>query len=266
VKLSSVKAPRRTDIYNHIRVSRENHVLTVTLARPEKLNSLNAPACRELDQIWNEFTVDPAAWVAIVTGEGRAFCAGHDLADAPKEPMPPSGWAGLAFRDPINKPIIAAVNGHAYGGGFEIALAADIIIIDENAKLALSEPRVGAVALGGGPQRLVRKVPAAVAMGLLLTGRAIDAAAALQWGIVNEIAPHGTTLDVARKWVDEVLACSPLAIRATKLLALEALEGELPFMIKNRSEEILSQIFEWADTKEGIAAFNEKRKPVWRGC
>jgi enoyl-CoA hydratase/carnithine racemase len=249
----------------YIRTEADGHLLIVTLARPAVLNSLNAAACFELDQVWSEYAADPELWVAIVTGEGRAFCAGHDLADAPDESMPNSGWAGMSERPPIPKPIIAAVNGHAFGGGLEIALAADIVIVDEKAKLALSEPRVGAVALGGGAQRLVRKLPAAIAMGMLLTGRTIDAADAWRWGLANEVAPHGTSLAVARRWAEEILACSPLAVRATKLLALEALEGALPDTIKTRAREWAPQVFAWADTHEGIAAFTAKRPPVWRG-
>lgn len=252
-------------MFKHIRVTRDGRLMRVTLARPEVLNSLNAAACFELHEAWNAFDADPELWVAIVTGEGRAFCAGHDLADGPDEPMPASGWAGISERAPIAKPIIAAVNGHAYGGGLEIALAADIVIVDENAKLALSEPRVGAIALGGGAQRLIRKMPAAIAMGMLLTGRTITAADAARWGLANEIAPAGTALAVAQRWAEEILACSPLAVRATKLLALEALEGNLPQTIKARSAEWAQQVFKWEDTQEGIAAFGAKRKPVWRG-
>ena len=252
-------------MYQHIRVQREGHVFVVTLTRAERLNSLNAAACFELDRAWSEFMADAQAWVAVITGDGRAFCAGHDLGDAPDEAMPESGWAGLSERPPMCKPIIAAVNGHAYGGGLEIVLAADIVIVDERAKLALSEPRVGAVALGGGAQRLVRKLPAAIAMGMLLTGRAIDAADAYRWGLANEIAAAGTALQIAMRWADEIIACSPLAVRATKLLALESLEGELPQTIKARAREIVPQVFQWHDTQEGIAAFNEKRRPNWRG-
>jgi len=251
--------------YKYVRVQRDGRLLVVTLARPELLNSLNAAACRELDQVWTDFAKDPESWVAIVTGEGRAFCAGHDLVDAPDEKMPASGWAGLAVRELIEKPIIAAINGHAYGGGLEIALAADIVIVDEQAKLALSEPRVGAVALGGGAQRLVRKIPGAIAMGMLLTGRSITADDALRWGLVNEVAAHGTALDVAKQWSEAILACSPLAVRATKRLALEAMEGNLRDIIRARSAEIENTIFDWHDTQEGIAAFREKRKPEWKG-
>jgi enoyl-CoA hydratase/carnithine racemase len=249
----------------HIKTARDGHVLTITLNRPAVLNSLNAAACFELDGIWTEFAQDPDLWIAIITGEGRAFCAGHDLADAPDEAMPESGWAGIAERPPITKPIIAAVNGHAYGGGFEIALAADIVILDEHAKLALSEPRIGAVALGGGAQRLMRKMPATIAMGMLLTGRSIDAATAHRWSLANEIAPAGTSVDLARRWAAEILACSPLAVQTTKRLAIEALEHDLPAMIRQRNREVVREIFDWEDTREGIAAFNEKRPPVWRG-
>lgn len=248
-----------------IRTETDGRLLIITLARPEVLNSLSAAACFELHELWNDFAADPELWVAIVTGEGRAFCAGHDLTDGPDEPMPESGWAGLAERAPTPKPLIAAINGLAYGGGFEIALACDIVIIDEQAKLALSEPRMGVVALGGGAQRLMRKAPAAVALGMLLTGRPISAQEAYRWGIANEIAAPGTALDVARKWANDILACAPLAVRRTKLLALEALEGGLPAMIKAGREATLGEIFQWEDTREGIAAFNTKRTPIWRG-
>lgn len=253
------------EILKYVKISREEHVLIVTLARPDVLNSLNAAACFELDRVWDDFAADPELWIAIVTGEGRAFCAGHDLSDAPDEPMPKSGWAGIAERTPINKPIIAAINGHAFGGGCEIALVADILVIDEKARIALSEPKVGAIALGGGAQRLARRIPTAVAMGMLLTGRSMDAAEAERWGLVNEVAPHGEALAVARRWAEAILACSPLAIQQTKRLAIESLEGDLHQTIGTRSREIVPQVFTWEDTQEGIDAFLNKRPPVWRG-
>ena len=131
----------------YCRTEREDKLLVVTLDRPDVLNSLNAPACFELEEIFNDFERDPTLWIAVITGAGdRAFCAGHDLADAPDAPMPPSGWAGLAERPKRSKPLIAAVNGLAMGGGFEIALACDIVIADSRSIFAMSEPRVGAVA------------------------------------------------------------------------------------------------------------------------
>jgi enoyl-CoA hydratase/carnithine racemase len=121
--------------------------------------------------------------------------------------------------------MIAAVNGLAVGGGFEIALACDIVIADQRATFAMGEPRVGAVALGGGAQRLMQRAPANIAMGLLLTARRIDAGEAHRWGIVNEVAAPGTALEVARRWAGEILHRAPLAVRFTKELALETLEG-----------------------------------------
>ena len=182
----------------YCQVARHDRILVVTLDRPAVHNSLHAPACFELDAIFNDFEADPDLWVAIITGAGeRAFCAGHDLADAPDAPMPATGWAGLAQRTSCNKPLIAAVNGLAMGGGFEIALACDIVIADPRATFAMSEPRVGAVALGGGVQRLALALPRAVAMGLLLTGRNIDAAEAHRLGLVTELAGPGQSLAVA---------------------------------------------------------------------
>jgi len=255
-------------MYEFCRVERDGRLLIVTLDRPKVLNSLNAPACFELDRIFTAFEADPELWVAIITGAGeRAFCAGHDLADAPDAPMPESGWAGLSERQGRVKPLIAAVNGLAFGGGFEIALACDIVIASAKATFALSEPRVGAVALGGGVQRLARQLPGAIAMGLLLTGRRIDAAEAHRWGLVTEIAAEGESLAVARRWAAEILECAPLCVRYTKELALETVEGaELPARIGTRSREISARLFASEDTREGIQAFLDKRKPVWRGC
>src|SRR5580704_9352080 len=133
-------------MYKYCRVDQHDRLLVITLNRPEVLNSLNASACCELDEIFNDFERDPALWIALITGAGdRAFCAGHDLADAPDAPMPPSGWAGLSERPYRTKPLIAAVNGLAMGGGLEIALACDIVVADSRSIFAMSEPRVGAV-------------------------------------------------------------------------------------------------------------------------
>ncbi len=252
----------------YCRTEREDKLLVVTLDRPDVLNSLNAPACFELEEIFNDFERDPTLWIAVITGAGdRAFCAGHDLADAPDAPMPPSGWAGLAERPKRSKPLIAAVNGLAMGGGFEIALACDIVIADSRSTFAMSEPRVGAVALGGGAQRLAKRLPPAIAMGMLLTGRPFDAVEAHRWGLVTEIAAPGQVMEVARRWADEILKCAPLAVRFTRELALEALEGEgFAALIGRRRLDVAARLFATEDTQEGIRAFLEKRKPVWRGC
>jgi enoyl-CoA hydratase/carnithine racemase len=254
-------------MYQYCRVDREGKLLVITLDRPDVLNSLHAPACFELDEIFNEFERDSTLWIALITGAGdRAFCAGHDLADAPDAPMPPSGWAGLSERTGRTKPLIAAVNGLAMGGGLEIALACDIVIADRRSTFAMSEPRVGAVALGGGVQRLALHLPRAIAMGMLLTGRRFDADEAQRWGLVTEVAAAGEVMEVSRRWAGEILKCAPHAVRFTRTLAVEALEGpEFAALLARRRLEISAQLFATEDTHEGIRAFLEKRKPVWHG-
>ena len=250
----------------HIETERDGHLFVVTINRPEVRNSLNSAACHELSAIWDEFEADPELWIAIVTGAGdKAFCAGHDLSD--DDPMPATGWAGLSLRTtPISKPMIAAVNGHAFGGGFELALACDIVVVDERANFAMSEPRVGFVALGGGADRLALRLPTPVAMGILLTGRRLEAAEAYRWGMATDVASAGTTMEVARRWAEQIMLCSPIAVRYTKQLALEALEGpEWTAAMGRRRQEIMNGLRSLADLQEGIDAFAQKRKPIWLG-
>ena len=252
--------------YKYFELERDGRLLTITINRPEVRNCLNAPSCHELSAIWDAFDADPDLWIAIITGAGdRAFCAGHDLGD--EGPMPASGWAGLSARTrPVSKPMIAAVNGQAYGGGFELALGCDIIIADERAVFAMSEPRVGFVAAGGGADRLALRLPTPVAMGMLLTGRRVEAAEAHRWGVATDVAPAGKSLDVARQWAEQILLCSPIAVRYTKQLALEAIESEqwIAAMAAKRLE-ISHELHKLADLKEGVDAFMQKRKPVWQG-
>jgi enoyl-CoA hydratase/carnithine racemase len=252
--------------YKYFDTQRDGPLLIITINRPEVHNCLNSPSCHELSAIWDEFDADPELWIAIITGSGdKAFCAGHDLGD--DDPMPETGWAGLSGRlTPISKPMIAAVNGQTYGGGFELALGCDIIIADERAVFAMSEPRVGFVAAGGGADRLALRLPTPVAMGILLTGRRIEAAEAHRWGIATDIAPAGKSMEVARPWAEQILLCSPIAVRHTKQLAMAALEGEewtAAMTLKRR--ESSRGLRKLADLKEGVDAFMQKRKPVWQG-
>ena len=159
---------------------RDGHLLIVTINRPERMNALHPPANFELEGIFNDFAADPDLWVAIITGAGdRAFSAGNDLrwqAEGNKLEVPATGFAGLTARFDLAKPVIAAVNGVAMGGGFEIALACDLIIASDNAKFALPEPKVGLAALAGGLHRLPRQIGVKQAMGMILTGRQVPAA------------------------------------------------------------------------------------------
>src|SRR6202451_2970769 len=196
-------------------VEDEGRLRVVTLNRPEVLNALHADANDELSAVWDEFASRDDLWVGIVTGAGgRAFSAGNDLkvqAAGKRRPNGPHGFAGLSHRFDLEKPLIAAVNGIAMGGGFETALACDIVIAAENAVFALPEPRVGLIA-GSGVHRLPRMIPQKWALGMILTGRRVSAAEGKALGFVNEVVPEGQALDAAKRWGGAILECSPIGI------------------------------------------------------
>jgi crotonobetainyl-CoA hydratase len=250
-------------------VERDGHVLTVTIARPEVMNAIHPPASFELAGVFDAFASDPELWVAIVTGAGeKAFCAGNDLkyqAAGGKLEWPASGFVGLTSRFDCAKPVVAAVNGLAMGGGFEIVLACDVAVAAENAIFALPEPRVGLAALAGGLHRLPRQIPHKHAMGMLLTGRRVAAEEALRLGIVNEVVPRGEALAAARRWAAQILECSPVSVRTTKAVAAQGLaHASLEDAMKARYEAIL-ELVRSDDYREGPAAFAQKRKPEWKG-
>ena len=165
--------------YEFCTTEAKDHILTVTINRPERMNALHPPANLELGEVFNAFDADPNLWVAIITGAGdRAFSAGNDLryqAEGGKRGPMPLGFGGLTSRFNMSKPVIAAVNGVAMGGGFEIALACDIILASKTARFALPEPKVGLAALAGGLHRLPRQIGTKAAMGMILTGRHVPA-------------------------------------------------------------------------------------------
>ena len=190
-------------------------------------------ANQELVDAFDEFSADPELWVAIITGAGdKAFCAGNDLkyhaeiqAKTGKRPVHPAkGFGGLANRFDLDKPVIAAVNGVAMGGGFEIALACDIIVASDKATFALPEPRVGLAAGAGGMQRLSRMIPLKKAMGMMLTGRHVPAKEGYELGFVTEVVPHAELMTAARRWASDILACSPMSVRATKQVVMRSLD------------------------------------------
>jgi crotonobetainyl-CoA hydratase len=252
------------------RVERDGRLLIVTMDRPKVLNALHPPANLELTKVFDEFCADPDLWVAIITGEGdRAFCAGNDLKYQVESgstlEIPPLGFAGLTSRFDNPKPVIAAVNGVAMGGGFEIALAADLIVASDNATFALPEPRVGLAALAGGIHRLPRQISLKNAMGMLLTGRRVSAEEGQRLGFVNEVVPAGELMAAARRWADQIIECSPLSVRASKQAALEGLDkSSLEEAIHARYDGIVSMV-KSEDFVEGPRAFTEKRKPNWTG-
>jgi acetyl-CoA C-acetyltransferase len=180
---------------------------------------------------------------------------------------PLKGYGGLTDRHDLTKPLIAAVNGVAMGGGFEVALACDIIVAAESATFALPEPKVGLAALAGGLIRLPREVGLKTAMGIILTGRRVTAAEGSALGFVNEVVPAGGLMAAARRWADLILACSPMSIRASKEVVHKALDAAtLPeaSRMQLRSPAV-SALFRSADSREGPLAFAQKRVPRWQG-
>lgn len=242
-------------------------ILTITLNRPDALNSLNAKACFEFSDILDRFAQDDSQRVAIITGSGdKAFCAGHDLIEDFNEPMPDTGWAGLSHRSGLNKPLIAAVNGFALGGGWELAMLCDVVVADPRASFGLPEPKVGFAALGGGARLLPHRVPHHIAMGLLLTGRSMSAEDAARLGLVNEISAPGKVLETARSWAEDMLSCAPLALQMSKRVALASADpASLRVPLQKLEIELTDELIQSRDSQEGMAAFKEKRAPVWTG-
>ena len=249
------------------KVEREGHLTIVTLNRPDVMNALHYPAHVELDRIWNEFAADPEQWVAIVTGAGpRAFSAGNDLkyqAGGGRMGRVASGFGGLTSRFDLDKPVIAAVNGVAMGGGFEIALACDIIVAAESARFALPEPRVGLAALAGGMHRLPRTIGLKRAMGMMLTGRHVSAREGYELGFVTALAPEGEALSEARKWAAQMLECSPMSLRATKQAAMQGLAIADVSAAMKVEYDAVARLRASQDWVEGPKAFSEKRAPRW---
>jgi enoyl-CoA hydratase/carnithine racemase len=257
------------------KVATEGRLLIVTIDRPEVYNALHPMANQELSDTFDEFAANPDLWVAIITGAGdKAFCAGNDLkyhaelwARTGKRPhSPPRGFGGLANRHDLDKPVIAAVNGVAMGGGFEIALSTDIIIASEQAKFALPEPRVGLAAGAGGMQRLSRQIPLKRAMGMMLTGRHVSAREGYELGFVTAVVPHAQLMAEAKRWAGQILECSPMSIRATKQTVMRSLDlPSAEIAMRNLNYPAFVAMTNSEDTIEGPKAFAKKRKPDWKG-
>jgi len=254
----------------YCRVERDGHVVTIMLNRPEVLNAMHPAGHRELARAFDDYAADPELRVAIVTGAGdRAFCVGTDLktlAATGDHEKPSTGFAGITHRFDLWKPVIAAVNGLCLGGGVEILAACDLAIAADHAEFGLSEPRVGLAALGGGAlQRLARELPMKEAMWLVLRAQRINADEARRIGLVNKVVPRAELMIQARALADELLACAPLALQASKQVMLQSLEEPDFAKAMTRRYEAAERMLASEDAVEGPRAFAEKRKPNWKG-
>ena len=253
--------------FKYVDLKRDGNVLEVTLNRPEAYNALFSAAHFELAEIFDEFERDQDLWVAIVTGAGeKAFCSGNDLkvsVSGGDMSMPASGFAGLCSRTDREKPVIAAVNGVAMGGGLEIVLACDLAIADPMASFALPEVKVGLFAAAGGVQRLTRQIGEKAAMELILTGRKVGADEASALGLINSISASGDVMGAARALAQTIAGNSPTSIRASKrvLNAVDDLGKWDKALALSQAE--IAQLIQSKDAREGMTAFVQKRKPNW---
>ncbi len=254
--------------YEFIKTERIGHILRVTMNRPEVYNAVHLPMHEEMSDCWDKFASDDDLWVAVLTGAGdKAFTAGNDLKataqGGSKRGLPPSGFAGLSSRFDLEKPLIAAVNGFAMGGGFETALSCDIILASEHAKFALPEVKVGFFASASGVQRLSRYIGRLAAQELMFTGRTIDAAEALRLGCCNEVLAADKLMDRAMELAEQLCSVSPSSVKATKRILNSMAVGDgLPESLQY-SREVQIDLAQTEDFKEGVQAFVEKRKPNW---
>lgn len=246
-------------------------VARVCIDRPRRLNAIDAATERELERIWREIEQTPTVRCVVITGAGeRAFCVGVDLQDPERAGRTGvdywlgrwSGSAALSTRRSLKVPVIARINGYALGGGLEIVLGADIAIAAEHAEFGLPEARVGVVALDGGAVLAPRQLPYKIAMGLLLTGRRFSAQQMLRYGLLNEVVPMERLDGAVETWLDDILMCSPSAVRAAKEIAQQTAHLSVQDAMALRTPELVAN-FRSGDSQEGGLAFRERRPPRW---
>lgn len=252
------------------------HVAWVTIERPEVANAIHTPAHVEWSNILDRIADDDDIWLGVFTGSGRqSFCAGRDLKHLSSvQQAGPDAVATnaaamasitrLVDRADFPKPLIARVNGAARGGGFEVALACDLVVAADHATFGLPEPKRGIYAAGGGVHRLPRQLPLKLAMEYLLTGRTMSAETARDLGLVNSVVDYDQLDDAVNSLIDEIMECAPLSVRATKQAAVRGLEMGLTDALKATYPAAV-EMSRSADAKEGPLAFSEKRTPNWSG-
>ena len=265
-----------------VRIDTDGKIATITLDRPERMNAINPEMSRELDRFWSEFDEDDNLHVAIITGAGRAFCAGRDLVrpdahddeidraarSATSRQARVSNAAGLSSWGPDQtwKPVIAAINGWCLAGGFALALSCDLRIMSDTARIGSMAPKRGLLPGGGQVQRLARYVPFGKALELLLRANHLDAHEAHRIGLANAVTTPDDLLPTAREWAEEIAANGPLAVRASKRAAYEGVLLQSGFAAGMTLEsQLYSEIMVTEDAREGTTAFAEKRPAQFKG-
>lgn len=244
----------------------EDGVAVVTINRPEARNAVNRAVADAVAEAIDQLDARDDLVVGVITGAGGTFCAGADLkalAAGERSGVPGRGFCGITETPPA-KPLIAAVEGYALGGGTELALACDLIVASESAKFGLPETRRGLIAAGGGLVRLPRRIPYTIAMQYALTGAFLEAGRAYELGMVNALTPQGEALGGALTLAREIAANGPLAVRASKQIVAESADWTAD-EIWARNRAACDPVFASADAKEGAHAFAEKRAPRWTG-
>lgn len=258
--------------YQFITVTTADRVTRITLNRPEVLNAINQQMHDELQHAFDVFAAADDQYLGVVCGAGeRAFSAGSDLKSIARagkpHNYPKSGYAGLIERYDLSKPLIAAVDGVAVGGGFELALACDIVVATRRSRFGLPEPLVGAVALGGGMHRLARQIGLKQAMGLILSGDLVSADEGYRMGFVTELVDQEALEHAVQSWCARILRTAPLAAQASKQTVMRGLD-EPSIEAAMRRQQDYPAFKAWyasSDRLEGASAFAEKRPPQWRG-
>ncbi|USG62014.1 enoyl-CoA hydratase-related protein [Sneathiella marina] len=255
-----------------VRFTVEDNIARVTLDRPDRMNAVDDATDRELEKIWSTIETDDTIRCVILTGAGdRAFSAGADMKSSDGKSgleywasQNKNGFGGIAMRPNLTVPIIARVNGLALGGGMEMVLGCDIVIATDDARFGLPEAKVGRLPLAGGMILLQRLVPQKVAASLMMTGRMMSSAEAQSYGLVNSVVSREELDEEVNKWVEDILSCAPLSVRAIK----EAIQETSHLSVKEAKSLKLSALVSALvseDSEEGVTAFREKRAPVWRG-
>jgi len=252
-----------------IELTKEGKIAIITINRPEVLNALSPDSLIELTNALTEFRDDNNLWVGIITGAGeKAFCTGLDLRSAPPgtslDPVKDGKQIPTLMRGlEIWKPLIAAVNGYAFGGGFEIALSCDIRLAADTARFGLTEVTLGLIPAWGGTQRLSSIIPFGKALELTLMGKRIDAQEAYNLNLVSKVVPQKELITTAKEWANQICACAPLAVRAAKEAMFKGRDATLVEGLK-LEKELASKVMATTDYAEGRQAFIEKRKAVFK--